>query len=78
MRKKSTVSPFEEYMNHLHNDVIVVANSDLAHQLCEKILQHVNNGKHLCLLQKEVHTIFRKKLEVMVDDWKPVFKKAKF
>ena len=69
---------FEEYMNHLNNDVIVVANSDLAHQLCERILKRVNNGKHLCLLQKEVHTIFRKKPEVMVDDWKPVFKKAKF
>ena len=70
---------FKKYMPQIGENTVIVANSQLAHDLCKKILNRINDGKNSERLEKEPHSIFRReKVETMTDDWEPIFKKAGF
>lgn len=71
-------SGFKECVSQIGENTLIVANSKLAHELCQKILKCVNDGNSFGKLEEKSHTIFRKSVDVLAKDWKTVFEKAGF
>ena len=69
---------FTSYINGLNNNkILVVANSKLSYDLCNRILTR-NNLKDKCVFLDKPHTIFNYwNFNKMVDDWKKVFEETK-
>lgn len=65
---------FTNFINGLNNNkILVVANSKLSYDLCNRILTR-NNLKAKCVLLDKPHTIFNYwNFNKIVDDWKKVF-----
>lgn len=65
---------FTNFINGLNNNkILVVANSKLSYDLCNRILTR-NNLKDKCVFLDKPHTIFNYwDFNKMVDDWKKVF-----
>ena len=65
---------FISFINGLNNNkILVVANSKLSYDLCNRILTR-NNLKDKCAFLDKPHTIFNYwNFNKMVDDWKKVF-----
>ena len=65
---------FTSFINGLNNNkILVVANSKLSYDLCNRILTR-NNLKDKCVFLDKPHTIFNYwDFNKMVDDWKKVF-----
>ena len=68
---------FTNFINGLNNNkILVVANSKLSYDLCNRILTR-NNLKDKCVFLDKPHTIFNYwNFNKMVDDWKKVFEKT--
>lgn len=68
---------FTNFINGLNNNkLLVVANSKLSYDLCNRILTR-NNLKDKCVFLDKPHTIFNYwNFNKMVDDWKKVFEKT--
>lgn len=69
---------FTNFINGLNNNkILVVANSKLSYDLCNRILTR-NNLKDKCVFLDKPHTIFNYwNFNKMVDDWKKVFEETK-
>lgn len=69
---------FTNFINGLNNNkLLVVANSKLSYDLCNRILTR-NNLKDKCVFLDKPHTIFNYwNFNKMVDDWKKVFELTK-
>ena len=69
---------FTNFINGLNNNkILVVANSKLSYDLCNRILTR-NNLKDKCVFLDKPHTIFNYwDFNKMVDDWKKVFELTK-
>lgn len=69
---------FTNFINRLNNNkILVVANSKLSYDLCNRILTR-NNLKDKCVFLDKPHTIFNYwNFNKMVDDWKKVFELTK-
>ena len=65
---------FTSFINGLNNNkILVVANSKLSYDLCNRILTR-NNLKDKCMFLDKPHTIFNYwNFNKMVDDWKKLF-----
>ena len=68
---------FTNFINGLsNNEILVVANSKLSYDLCNRILTR-NNLKDKCVFLDKPHTIFNYwNFNKIVDDWKKVFEKT--
>lgn len=68
---------FTSFINGLNNNkILVVANSKLSYDLCDRILTR-NKLKDKCVFLDKPHTIFNYwDFNKMVDDWKKVFEKT--
>lgn len=68
---------FTSFINGLNNNkILVVANSKLSYELCNRILTR-NNLKDKCVFLDKPHTIFNYwNFNKMVEDWNKVFEKT--